>query len=204
MVSVGGWEVTWMGVALGLGWVGLVFSVWRKMREDYDEEDILTLLIWLTVAAWVGSRLVWTRWSGLSLAGMMGLTFGLLGWWCWWKKWDGWEWLDTVGVASLGLGAVGAASYGPGTVWLAVILAVGWGVGKGLVWGYRRFAWYKSGKVGMAGVVSLGWWAGAQVENAYLLAWIVIACAVVVYLRGGRKASEDLAHIWQKVKIKKR
>lgn len=203
MMSIGGWEVTWMGVALGIGWIGFVFAVWRKMREDYDEEDILTFLIWLTVAAWVGSRLVWTKWGGLSLVGMTGLSLGLLGWWCWWKKWDWWEWLDTVGVASLGLGAVGAASYGPETIKLAVILAVGWGVGKGLVWGYRRFAWYKSGKVGMAGVVSLGWWAGAQV-GLYLLAWIVIACAVVVYLRGGRKASEDLVHIWQKLKLKKR
>lgn len=173
----------------------IIFWVWRTMRADYDEEDILTLGLILAGVAW---GLSWgMKWWGLGgiLAGVV-LALVL---WCRLKKWNVWEWSDVVARASLMMGAilvVGTRQWLP-AVMLVVGVAALWGLAKT----YRKIRWYKSGKTGLVGIIGLAWWMGAwmalapwQMYKVYLAGWILVALAVAIYLRSGHKFSE----IWPK------
>ena len=171
------------------------FWVWKTMRSDYDQEDILTLSLILAGTAW-GLGWGWKWWG---LAGVLAGVILALVVWCKLKKWDVWEWSDVVARASLGLGA--AAALGKGWWVESSVLGVGVLVLWGLARVYRKIRWYKSGKMGLVGMVGAVWWMGAwmglapwQISKVYLAAWVLVGLAVAIYLRSGHKFSG----IWPK------
>ena len=129
-----------MGIVLWLAG----FWIWLKMRLDYDEEKILSLLVVVGFG---------------SIFGVLG---GLAGLWIYCKRqnWNFWEWLDVFGVVGLAMYAVSGGE---------LRLVVG---GIGVVWviwlgrNYRKIFWYKSGRVGLAGLCALMWWSGGEIVVA--------------------------------------
>lgn len=147
-------------------YIVITFAVWRKMRRDYNGEDILTLSLLIAVVVVLGLKL------GV-LGGVSGGLMAVVGW-CRFKKWDVWEWLDVLGFWSL----------------LAVLIIFNWkvilvgilGMGVlGLVWNYyRSWRWYKSGKMGLVGLVSLVVWSVVSVIGATKIASVPVYSAVLV------------------------
>jgi len=59
---------------------------------------------------------------------------------------------------------------------------------------YRRFSWYKSGRMGLVGSLSVVVWSVIQVELAnfglvwvYLAVLIGVSAAILIYIRSGRQ-----------------
>ena len=148
-------SMNWVGILfLVLGFVVSSFWVWRKMRGEYDQEEIFTMLLGVTG---VGILAAW-GWKWWSLWGMVVAVVAVLVMWCRQKKWDIWEWLDVIARASMVMGLT--AAVGSGKWIMGIFLGVGL-VGSWLAAKYyRRWSWYKSGKLGLVGLVGLGWWMG--------------------------------------------
>src|SRR3989344_5396716 len=90
----------WGGVGLIVLWAD--FALWRRMRPEYPEEDILTLCLALTVTAGLGG-------AGAGRVGRGGAILGgtgVLAWYCQMHSWDVWEWGDFLGSLSLGVGGL--------------------------------------------------------------------------------------------------
>lgn len=182
------------------------------MRSDYAEEDILSLSIILAILSLVAGM----GWRIFSLGGML-LIAGLgLFLWCRKMDWNVWEWLDILGPVSLLVGAIAALAWGLSYSGASGFLALGFAAMLVLRKNYRKFHWYKNGKVGFVGLVSIMWWlvawiaiANWHVSNVYwgglsLEAWIsiwaIIAAVITLYIRGGRRISQDwrqLSKLWQ-------
>ena len=210
------WWLT--GVAAAGCWLLISFSAWRKMRLDYGEEKVLVFtFVWGVAVA--GMALLAARispglsWVGGAMAGLLVPVFWGMKW-----KWNVWEWMDILGPA--GLAASGLVSLTAGRWAEAAVLLVGWALGSWLRAGYKLIKWYRSGKIGFSGVFCLVWLAGEKVAVAtfagdklywggltagqWIGVWLLTACLVTVYLRAGRKVTEDFNDIWQKLKFLKR
>ena len=171
------------------------FVLWQKMRNDFTNDEIFSFSLWLLAAAGLGAM-------GGKVVGVIAvLATGR--WWCLRKKWDFWELFDILAVIGLWLWLLGSLAWGPEAVWEALSAIVGivlaWWVRKG----YRNFAWYPSGKMGLVGMVSLlcfclaqilvaifalakvYWW-GLTVDQ-FAAAWVVAFTLVAIYLRSGFK-----------------
>ena len=162
LLSLWGVKITIMGVVSAILFVLTSFVIWRHMREDYAEDDILSLTVIVAVLAAV-SLGAWRWWSvgGVLLLPLLGLWL-----YCRRRKWNWWEWLDALGPPSLIIGAVASLAWGPDLIGNSLALVVGWAVLKLVSRKYRSLRWYKSGKVGFVGIVSVAWW---------MAAWMVIA-----------------------------
>ncbi len=182
---------------IGVAFLIISFWVWKTMRADYDEEDILTLSLILAGTAWA---LSW-GWKWWGLAGVLVGVVLVQILWCRLKKWNAWEWGDVVSRASLVMGT--AAALGKGWWIVSSVMGVGalglWGLAKT----YRKIGWYKSGKAGLVGLIGGMWWVGVwtglapgQIYKVYLAGWILVGLAVAIYLRAGRVISED----WRDIK----
>jgi hypothetical protein len=170
------------------------YVVWKEMRHEHESSEIFTFALLLNLVALVS--LVWPY---------LGLIGGLAFLWAWSKrqKWDFWEWLDTLIPLSLLVAFVVSWSMGVDGWMVATVALSGWLLVIVLGLFYRQFNWYKSGRLGFMGIIALGWWGVVQLVVAnlsiwavYSFAWIVILSAVTLYLRSGRKLSEDLKFIW--------
>ncbi len=107
------------GFFLAIGFLVAGFVLWRQMRSDYDEEEVITFSLFLGLCALLGARIVaigtdysrfgssvikWTAlvsYPGLSFYGAVtGLIVGT-----WWfsvrRKWLFWETLDAAVVSGL-------------------------------------------------------------------------------------------------------
>ncbi len=160
-----------------LSWIAVLvvgpFLIWRRIRDEYNDEDVVKLLLilivfslvgakgfgvigWLAISGWkVGSN--WWMDSRLDIWG--GVMAGMVGMW--------WYHLDRA----RGLTGDVEDAIAEGYWWVLVILALGrevarlmegnWaGLGWVLIWlvglgafywvrgKYRQFSWYPSGKVG--------------------------------------------------------
>ena len=186
------------GVLVGIAFLVVNFWVWKTMRVDYAEEDILTLSLVLAGAAWAASW-GWKWWGlgGVLVGVLMALVF-----WCRFKKWNAWEWSDVVARSSLVMGA--AVAFGKGWWVVGSVMGVGVVVLWGLAKVYREIRWYKSGKAGLVGLVGAAWWMGVwmglaprQISKVYLAAWVLVGLAVAIYLRSGHKFSGSLL-LWPK------
>ncbi len=178
------------------------FGVWRRMRGEYEEEEVLKLTVLLGLAIGVGAGIFRTL-------GAVGLGMAGLGWWCRRKDWDFWEWMDAVMPAGLAAGALVVLNW----VW-AVGVVMTWVVGR---W-YRGWKWYKSGKPGLVGLSAILALAIGEIVVAngsgyrlylgglelaqWIGVWSAVASLVAIYLRAGRKVNEDLKIKWRK-EIKK-
>ena len=193
------------------------FWIWKNLRGEYSDAVIfsttllLALVVGLTVLGWrwwsVGGTLVWSL-----------LT---LSWWCRIRHLDFWELADAILPASTLAGSLIAL----GThldLWPAILLLLVSTVLLVLIKKYyRRLAWYKSGKLGIVAIAGIAlwnvvwlliakwhplnlYWGGLSVEQ-WIAIWAIIACTVTVYLRGGRRVTQDwrsITKLWQP-KLKK-
>lgn len=177
LFSVGPITISTFGVFIALTFVLASYLLWRSLKEDYPEEEIINYTILLTLVALLGGRILYslahfsdfgfslgkwvllTRFPGMSLAGALlgGVIFSLY----WTKKngWDFWVLADNVMIAffsALVLGGLGAwLSDGSmqtllGTFW-AILVLFG---SLFLTQNFRKFIWYKSGKPGFVACTS--------------------------------------------------
>ena len=190
----------WLKIAaVILGFAVGSFGLWRKMREEYEEEKILQLSLFLAVVITVGSYLgVWG-----SVAGGL----AVLLWWSRKNGWDFWEWLDVSSQTGMRVGvilALGWTALGVAGFMVVGVLISGW-----MERYYRRFKWYKSGRTGLVGLLLMIWlsvgemavaiqgrsglyWGGLEISQ-WVGVWVLIFCVVAVYLRAGYK-------VWPKLK----
>ncbi|KKS33092.1 MAG: hypothetical protein UU93_C0002G0020 [Candidatus Amesbacteria bacterium GW2011_GWA2_42_12] len=149
-------------------YVLVTFVMWRKMRTDYEPEDILNLSLIVAIMSVVSSK-----WG--ILAGVVGGFITLLVW-CRFKKWDFWEWLDILGLWGL-LALIITFN------WKVVLIAILGMLVLGLISrSYRSWRWYRSGKVGIVGLASLLVWSGASIVGTSKLASVPVYSAVLVAL----------------------
>lgn len=173
------------------------FVLWKKLREEYKDEEILRLTIYIMMFGIAGYYLrYYLEGSGILLAVVLALYL-----WSKRNKWEFWEILDIVapilmfvwfGVTFMFV-ALGA---------LAVLIFV-----KG---NYRKFRWYKSGKMGLVGLTGIllyglyeigvafsgqsGIYLGSLKISQIVSAFIVSYTGVAIYLRSDRKLKEELWH----------
>jgi hypothetical protein len=218
IINLGGVSITWFGLVMGLSFVIFSFILWRKMRVDYKEEDILTFTIFLALVGILAS-IGWKWWS---VGGVLITIWSAVYLWSKKKEWDFWEWLDLLLPLSLLIGAIASAAYGVKYLWATGILLTGYFILALLRKSYRKIGWYKSGKMGFVGMAGIIWWnvawilvANWQPSNVYfgglkleqwIGIWSIVAAAVCIYLRGGRKVTQDWKYftkLWQPKIIKK-
>lgn len=152
------------------------FILWRSLKEDYQEEEILTFTLYLFIGAILGARIVyilsnfsafgfsvsswllWTRYPGFSLLGAILGGGVLLYYWSKRKQWDLWlvgDKLIFVFLSAQILGSLGGYLSTASFFYLVMlilstfILGVCWLMNQH----YRKFLWYKSGKVGFVACV---------------------------------------------------
>ncbi|KKT77145.1 MAG: hypothetical protein UW73_C0027G0017 [Microgenomates group bacterium GW2011_GWB1_44_8] len=179
--------MNWLvGIAILLAFGATNFWVWKNKRADYEEEGILGLWLWLVTVTWIASwGFRWWSLGGVLLAVACALVF-----WCRKKKWDVWEWADVTTRSSLVFAGSIALAKGSWIVGLGL-----WG-GAVVLWviakTYRKWRWYKSGKMGLVALIGGIWWMGVwmllaqrQLIQVYLAGLSIIAICVVIYLRSG-------------------
>ncbi|MDO8551182.1 MAG: prolipoprotein diacylglyceryl transferase [bacterium] len=101
------------------------FLLWRKLREDYPEEEILSLFILATLSALIGARIIYSldhliifgfdldkwlffpRYPGFSLVGGYLGTAGFVYYWCKLKKWSLWVVADSFVQSVLAILIIG-------------------------------------------------------------------------------------------------
>jgi hypothetical protein len=190
------------------------FVLWRRWREEYTDEEIFSFSLVVGLLAAVGGvvgagaeagHLEWgiSGW-GAAVAAVTGVV-----WWSRMRQWDAWETLDGVTPVGAWLWALLVLLIGRADGhWVQVAVAwLGLGVVAIIRLGYRRWRWYKSGKMGLVFLGWLGWfavaeitvaflapggiyWGGlkaSQLVGAYMLAFVIVA----IYWRSGRKIKED-------------
>src|SRR3989344_3196063 len=91
----------WLGMASVVVWGS--FVVWRRMRPEYSEEEMLSLIVGVTVVAGLGGSLA-AKWVGSF--GVLVPAALTLWWYCRRLEWDFWEWADVAGRVSLWVGVV--------------------------------------------------------------------------------------------------
>jgi len=157
------------------------FFVWRRQRWDFLQQDIfeLTGLLWLAVG--IGTL------GGVYVSVAMGVVTTF--WWCKRKKWNFWEWSDELGPLSLLVISVGQ---------LNPIVAVGVPMALWVRENFKKIRWYKSGRLGLAGLTALGWWGMAEflvaIWRRHGLYWkdtiplvLAIVALTIIFIRHGKK-----------------
>ncbi len=207
-------KITAWGVGLAISFVLGSFILWRRLRDDYDEERLLSLWLWLVVAAWLGSGTWACGWFNVCLPplaaidGALILSVLTLGWWSRKYGWNFWELVDVFGPISLAVTILATIAWGP-TLWLTTLSATLGVILATLVRSiYRDLRWYTSGRTGFVGLVALGWWGVVQLVIAnfdvwglYSLGWFVTTATVLLYLRAGRKINNDWSRLWPRKKM---
>jgi len=169
--------ITPFSILTAFGFVLASFLFWRALKDDFPEEEILTLTLWLALGGLLASRLVylifhyqflwqnpvalifWSKYPGFSLlGGFLGIG-GVLGIWGKKREWDIWLTLDKLAdplllmviLSSVGAWLGNKEIYSLGLVVLGILGILGkrFYLGK-----YRSFAFYPSGKVGFIGLAS--------------------------------------------------
>jgi len=196
------------------------FVLWRRLREEYDGKKILEFWILSTACvAIIGGGINWMLYkrAGVWIWGGVGGMILALWWWCKRQEWKSWEVIDEMGWSGgwvMAILAIGRGAWERGAVYLAGLVFL-----KLVSQNYRRWRWYASGKPGLVGLLGMAWASGTELAivnsgNGYLYwgglglsqwvgLWVLIASGVVVYLRSGRKTSEDILDLWQKITLKK-
>lgn len=171
LISAGPMTIPTFGFFAVLAFIAASFLLWRKLKEDYPEEEIISFTILLTLFAILGGRIFylvghfsefnfnlaewifWTRYPGFSLPGAFLSMIPFALWWTRKNNWDFWVVVDGAVwglLAALLLGSFGAwfSDGAPPTsakIMLAVLL---FPLTFYLFRNFRKFIWYKSGKPG--------------------------------------------------------
>lgn len=138
-----------------------LFVFWKKLREDYPPRKIFTasfyILVGIGLASFLSSKFFSTWWFWTDLAGIfLGFTLGILRF-----KFRFFEslealivgilpWLSLVFLADSIVNSSIVSLIGFIVILLVIVLYLFLDVH------YKKFTWYKSGKVGFAGLTTLG------------------------------------------------
>lgn len=146
------------------------------MRIDYKEEKVLAFsLIWLAEIVFFGWAAGFTGlivWGGLLGGLLTTIVF------CKVFRWDVWDWLDVTLLLSFGLGVIYYSFFGN---WISILLAAIGGVVVFITHRmYRRWGWYKSGKLGLSGLIGLAYWGGMHVAMDWLGISMIIGAIVLL------------------------
>lgn len=170
--------ITPFGILTAIGFVIASFLFWRRLKEDFPEEEIFTLTLWLALGGLLVSRLAyvilhshlfiqnppalffWGKYPGFSLLGAVLGILGTLGYFGKKKDWDIWIALDAlvpVCLVIFVLGSFGAYLSNREIFYLTFpILGVSvLLIKKFCLVNYRSFSFYPSGKVGFLGLSSM-------------------------------------------------
>lgn len=155
LMQIGRFEVTVFGIVMAVMFWVVSFLVWRRARHDFEDEKIFTLIVAVSIVSLLvgfGVGFVVTRSWGGSLYGAIAGSILVTWIWCRVNKWNIWEWIDILGAMVLFVVCIGSLAYGPlGLMRFGVMLIV-----NTLVWwlskNYRKISWYKTGKMGFAGL----------------------------------------------------
>lgn len=192
------WAITIVSVVM------LAFWWWRGLRSEYKESTIHSLtfrvFLWVLVVGVAGKRIVygtWGWWEGSGLIAGMAVVWYT----CRKEKGDIWEWTDIISLPVLTWGVIMYLTWGMylRAGLLAGATLFGWITSKT----YRKWRWYKSGRPGAVGMVSIVGWGIVQVAvafiqpdklywgeltaNQWIGSWILTAAVVGLYLRSGKK-----------------
>jgi hypothetical protein len=164
------------------GFILAVFLFWRSLKEDFEQEEVLTLAILTSVLGILG---FW----GLSVLGAFSAIILVFLLWVRKKAWDIWVVAEASTVPLLLFfifGKVGV--FLAGQDWFFLLqAATAFGVlvlVKKVLVGYRSFAFYKSGKVGFIFLSSLALFFSLLLALAILggrvLKWEMLAQTLLI------------------------
>ena len=202
---------------MAICFVWISFVLWRRMRSDYEEEQVLGLTATMAVSAIGGAYLAGIAELAVGQTRIWGtvvMVVLVLWWWCKKNKWNFWEWLDEVGRWSLVVLILGGLGWGPKGWVYASLNLIGFLLVNLISKTYRRIKWYRSGKLGIVGLVAIGWWAVVEIAVAkywrpdvylptspgFVLPIVTLMTIVVgIYIRSGHTLMDDLTELWQKI-----
>lgn len=143
-----------------LGILIFLFIFWKRLKDDYSSQIIFTVSTYIILGILVGSLISsrffadWYLWAGF-VGAILGLIFGMLRF-----RVKFFESFESVVISCLPWAAftflmdsVSESSLSSFLTFLAVLFVIF--VFYYLDTHYREFTWYKSGKVGFAGMVTL-------------------------------------------------
>lgn len=200
------------------------FLLWRRMTEDYPNEDIFFFQIFLILGAVLGLLLARVWPVGRFWFPILGVT--LLGFFtARRKKISSLEALDALSLpfflaASLGF-LFFAFSLWPQAPSLVAFAEAGLGILSLLLSAafsryYRQLAWYPSGKVGFVGLASFSFYFLSRGVLAFFIPGVIsfsgkivdiffgflipLVLLIVLYARSGREAGGDIAKFLKRIK----
>lgn len=177
LFSIGPFIISPFGFFIALSFIIGAYLLWRGLREDYIEEDILSFTVFLSALSFFGSRIFYYL-SHLYLAGpnvfkvldlrgfpgysFLGAVIGAIGVIIYYskkKEWDLWVVLDEIIKAFFVViifSAVGYYISNPSLYGLLfIVISLGFGLLRFfLTKYYRRLIWYKSGKPGFVCLIT--------------------------------------------------
>jgi prolipoprotein diacylglyceryltransferase len=177
LLNIGPITISPLTLLVPLAFVVASFILWRNLKEDYSEEEIISLTIYLTLVFLLGARLVhiiyhfegfqfsllkWllvVHYPGFSFFGGFLACLGLLVFWSKKKKWDFWQvaevivptWFLVLVLVASGLYLTSGKLIFLGEAFLGLLLLF---MSRFLKKNYRSFIWYKSGKLGFVSCLS--------------------------------------------------
>jgi hypothetical protein len=177
LFSLGPLTISPLTLLVPLAFILASYTLWRYLKEDYPEEEIISLTIYLTLVFLVGARLIQIlfhfeefkfsllRWllinhyPGFSFIGGFLACIVLLIVWSKKKNWDFWQlveiiipaWFLVAGLVGMGLFLTSGEIIFLGEAFLAIALLP---FSNFLRSKYRTFIWYKSGKLGFVSCLS--------------------------------------------------
>jgi len=177
LFSIGPFIVSPFGFFIALSFVIGAYLLWRGLRDDYIEEEILTFTVFLSALSFFGARIFYylshlyiagpNVFKILDLRGFPGYSFlgAVLGaiavilYYSKKKEWDLWVVLDEVikvffvviALSGFGYYLSSGSLYALGFVALSLLFGI---IRYFLTKYYRRFIWYKSGKPGFVSLTT--------------------------------------------------
>jgi hypothetical protein len=194
--------------------------MWNRLRDDFPDEEIFTfyliLLFFIVAGALAGGWAEWGRFGAISGWGMVIAGVAALWRWCSRKKWDFWEMSDFITILALWVWLIGSIAWGPEAKWGIICAAVGIVLVSLVKNNYKKIRWYKSGKVGLTGLVAVFYFSVSQISVAMMIptkvywggltasqwvsSWTLAFTLVGIYIRAGRRIKEE--PLWLLIKHK--
>lgn len=245
LLTFGPIQIYSFGVFTVLAFLLGSFTLWRSLRDEVPEEQLLVGSLLTAIGALSGARLAPVLGTLLTKPIAAGLTSGRLSFWgalvggilmlfLWGKakQWKWWDMVDTLGVVFLlvtfvmgfGCELAGCWEAKSSALWnviggkhplgwyLAAWSLLGILIGAWIKKHYRSWQWYKSGKIGLIGLFSIGWFSlgyltiaslvkkqlywGPFAANQWVAAGVLVIILALIYWRSGHSPREIFT--WQK------
>lgn len=176
---IGSFNLSPLGIFAALGFILASFLLWRNLKEEYQEEEILNFTILIVLCGLIFTRIffilghigevgldpakwfLWNNYPGFSLpGGFIGIAL-FANWWSRVKKWNRILIFDQLAVAGLSglslisLGVFLSTGLFDSLLYFLANLAV-FLMTLIVMKSYRKLIWYKSGKPGFTASFATG------------------------------------------------